>query len=115
MPPGRVTVRRVPGKEIGKDSGETAIYTDGKFVIFINKSKRCFQCNIDTILHEWSHLLTWFKYGGEREDHTSEWGVIHARIYREHCKWDFGRKEKGQKRKPLPGQKQFHFVDEIGS
>ena len=90
--PGRVTVRRVSGKRIGKDHGETAIYTDGKLVTYINEDKHCFQCKIDTILHEWSHILTWFEYGGEREDHTSEWGIIYARIYREHLKWNFGRK-----------------------
>lgn len=92
MPPGRVTVRRVPGKKIKQYQGEAAIYTDGNFVVFINMNQAS-HGKIDTILHEWAHLLTWFEYGGE-EDHTSEWGVIYARIYREHDKWDYGRKKR---------------------
>lgn len=97
MPPGRVTVRRVPSKEIGGDLGETAIYQDGKFIVSINKN-RDFDVQFGTLLHEWAHLLTWFEYSGEREDHTSEWGVLYARIYREYFKWGFGRKGKHEKR-----------------
>jgi hypothetical protein len=106
VPPGQVVVRRVPGAKIGKDQGETAVYTDSKFVVFINQSRE-FQNQISILLHEWAHLLTWFEYGdvsflpgsrrGVREDHTAEWGVVYARIYREHDRWNYGRKRKEEK------------------
>ncbi len=66
--------------------------TPFRFLIRINKKKN-FDAKIDTLLHEWAHCLTWLG-DGQDEDHSPEWGISHARIYRRFLEWDFGRKKK---------------------
>lgn len=36
---------------------------------------------VDTLLHEWAHCLTW-TYSTKVDDHSPEWGVNYARLYR---------------------------------
>jgi len=36
---------------------------------------------VDTLLHEWAHLLCWFNCP-EDEPHGPEWGIAYARVYR---------------------------------
>lgn len=37
---------------------------------------------VDTVIHEWAHLLAWRRHGTEVEEHGSEWGLAHAECYR---------------------------------
>ena len=61
------------------------------FIIRLHKPSE-YRVKMDTILHEWAHVLTWFdcKY----EDHPNVWGEKYAGIYRSWLKWNIGRKEK---------------------
>ena len=59
----------------------------GWFLIRLNKNDG-YKVKIDTILHEWAHVLTWFDT--ECETHGNTWGEAYARIYRAWLKWDFG-------------------------
>jgi predicted SprT family Zn-dependent metalloprotease len=73
-----------------KDDGETE-YASGRFKIRINRRTSLTQ-RIDSILHEWAHVLTWFG-AGHYEEHPDEWGLCYAKIYRAFMDWDFGRKK----------------------
>lgn len=72
--------------------GYTQLET-GYFQIKIN-GKKSFALKIDTLIHEWAHALTWFGAETHNEDHSAEWGVQYAKIYRMFCEWNFGREEK---------------------
>ena len=63
----------------------------GRFVIRIRRDQS-HTMRIDSLLHEWAHVLTWF--GLDEDDHAEEWGLAHSRIYRAWCDWDYGRKKK---------------------
>jgi hypothetical protein len=81
-------IKSVPMK---KHHGYTELEV-GYFQIKIN-CKQSFSLRIDTLIHEWAHVLTWF--GAEtHEDHSTEWGLAYAKIYRTFVEWDFGRKAK---------------------
>ena len=79
-----------------KTHGWTA-FPDGcgprEFDIRINR-KQCFALKVDTLIHEWAHVLTWFGEAFQREEHSAEWGLAYARIYRTFIEWDFGREGK---------------------
>lgn len=61
------------------------------FKIRINR-KKSLAIKLDTLIHEWAHCLTWF--GAEQlEDHSDEWGLQYAKIYRAYLDWNFGRTE----------------------
>jgi len=65
------------------------IFKNHRFLIRIN-SKKAFSERIDTILHEYAHALTWF--GADCvEDHSDEWGLCYAKLYRAWDEWDYGR------------------------
>ncbi len=68
--------------------GETD-FKRGSFIIRINMQK-WFPTRVDTILHEWAHAMTWFG-AGHYEDHSDEWGLAYAKIYRGWDEWDYGR------------------------
>lgn len=55
------------------------------FEIRISKAMS-FQERIDTLLHEWAHMLAW-NSPNPNEDHGPEWGVAHARLYTAYVKW----------------------------
>ena len=85
-PPYPVIVRSIP---IRKFHGDTAYEDSGWFRMRINR-KKSFNLRIDTIIHEWAHVLTWF--GAEvHEDHSAEWGMAYARIYRTFIEWNYGK------------------------
>ena len=76
--------------------GDYQIYgdTDRKptyYLIRFHKSAK-YATLIDTIWHEWAHVLTWF--AAKYEEHPNEFGEAYARIYRAWLKWDFGRGDK---------------------
>lgn len=82
-----ICVRSVPMK---KDQGYTE-YVTAWFHIKINR-KQSYELRIDALIHEWAHCLTWF--GAETdEDHSSEWGIAYAKIYRTHDEWNYGREK----------------------
>ena len=95
--PAQVTVH-VQSKLLKKDQGETEYISDGShkdgewFNIKINR-KQSFLSRIDTLIHEWAHCLTWF--GAETyEDHSSEWGIALAKIYRTFIEWNYGQENR---------------------
>jgi hypothetical protein len=82
------TIRSVP---TGKCHGYTE-YDKCCFRIKIER-RQSFYLRIDTLIHEWAHVLTWF--GAEtHEDHSSEWGLAYAKIYRTFVEWNYGREVK---------------------
>jgi hypothetical protein len=81
-----VKVRRV--KLVGK-CGDCS-YEQSHFDIRINKADP-FRVQLDTLIHEWAHALSWFTPGVE--DHSGEWGLAYARIYSAYVRWNFGKGE----------------------
>jgi len=81
-----VTVRSKPLKKL---CGET-IYENHWFKIFIHRNQ-CFTLRVDTLIHEWSHALTWFGAETHNEDHSAEWGIQYAKIYRIFYEWNWGK------------------------
>lgn len=78
-----VSVRSIPMKKL---HGFTEY--EKRFYVKINR-KQSYKLRIDTLIHEWAHCLTWF--GAETdEDHSSEWGLAYARIYRTFIEWNYG-------------------------
>ncbi len=78
----------VRSKPMKKYQGTTR-YSGKRFCIEINR-KQCFLLRIDTLIHEWAHALTWFGAETHIDDHSSEWGLAYARIYRAYIAWNFG-------------------------
>ena len=85
-----VRVRSRPLKDYSGDCSLRAFY----FEIRIN-SKKPFTERIDTILHEWAHVITWFG-AGQAEDHSDEWGLWYAKLYRNWDEWKYGKERKGE-------------------
>lgn len=52
---------------------------------------QCFNLRIDTLIHEWAHILTWFGAEMYNEDHSAEWGIAYAKIYRTFLEWNWGK------------------------
>ncbi len=63
---------------------------------------------LDTLLHEYAHVLSWFGAEFETEEHGSEWGIAYAKLYRTFIEWNYGRNEIKQDG-PLSGQQSFDF------
>ena len=89
----------VQSKLIKKNQGYTEYICDGShkdgewFSIKIDR-KQCFLLRIDTLIHEWAHCLSWS--GAETsEDHSAEWGIAYAKIYRTFIEWNWGRDHGG--------------------
>lgn len=92
--------------------GETEFFR-GYFYINVNKA-HTYRLKIDTLLHEYAHVLTWFGAESDIEDHGAEWGITYAKLYRTFLEWDYGvadRPESGKasNHKPLPGQLELDF------
>jgi len=53
---------------------------------------------IETLIHEWAHVLSWFGAETHLDDHSAEWGLAYARIYRTFVEWNYGMelKQKGE-------------------
>ena len=50
-----------------------------------------FDLKVDALIHEYAHCLTWFGESFQQEEHSSEWGIAYAKIYRTYIEWNFGR------------------------
>ena len=83
----------VRSRSLKEDQGETELIgLPTWFHIRINR-KQSYLSRIDTLIHEWAHCLTWF--GAEtHEDHSSEWGIAYAKIYRTFIEWNYGQEKK---------------------
>jgi len=79
-----VKVRRVRLKELCGNCQ----YEESHFIIRVNKSDP-FRVQLDTLIHEWAHTLSWFTPGVD--DHSGEWGLAYARIYSAFIRWNYGR------------------------
>ena len=71
-------------RKLALDDGMCGWAGDGRkgFVISINK-ELCYNCKVDTIIHEYAHAITMAsgEYNPE-EDHDSKWGEAYAKVYR---------------------------------
>jgi hypothetical protein len=85
MPPGvPVTVRTQKMKVSGDSLGVMKLGRMVGIVIRINDGS-CWQCRIDTLMHEWAHSMEWSAHwadGSPKEDHGETWGVWYAKIYK---------------------------------
>ncbi|KKL56725.1 hypothetical protein LCGC14_2242530 [marine sediment metagenome] len=88
-PSSKVSVRSLEIKEHGCTTFGYAPMV-GSFEIQINR-KKSFSLRIDTLLHEWAHCVTWLGAETDIEDHSAEWGVAYAKIYRTFLEWNYGR------------------------
>ena len=77
----RVRVRQLDTKDQG-----SCDYINHRFEIDVKK--QCLNLRIDTLLHEWSHAMTWF--GNDADPHGPEWGMMYARLYRTWLTWNYG-------------------------
>jgi hypothetical protein len=93
-----------------KDFGDTT-YNKSPKNFFIRINRNCsFAQKADTLLHEWAHCLSWFGAESEIEDHSAEWGIMYAKLFRTFIEWNYGRAEKKRaKDAPLLGQQEFDF------
>ena len=83
----RVHVRMFDSK---KNEGECRFYPNkGLFVILIKRGM-CLGLNIDAVIHEWAHTMSWPSEKGN--EHSREWGIAYAKIYRAFLVWNYGRK-----------------------
>jgi len=57
----------------------------------IRISKQCFHLKIDSLIHEWAHLLTW--HGNDEDEHGEEWALMFGKIYRAFILWDLGKEK----------------------
>jgi hypothetical protein len=84
-----VRVRRIKLNDL---CGDCAYYdTERYFSIRINKSDP-FRVQLDTLIHEWAHTLSWFTTGVD--DHSGEWGLSYSRIYGAFIRWNYGKGNK---------------------
>lgn len=79
-------------KKLEKLCGET-IFGTCEFKINIHR-QQCFTLRVDSLIHEWAHALTWFGAETHNEDHSAEWGIQYAKIYRTFYEWNWGREHK---------------------
>lgn len=93
-----------------KDYGDTTYLENMKGFRVRIRARQSLSIKLDTVLHEYAHVLSWFGSESEIDDHSAEWGITYARLYRMHLEWDFGRAQKKRaKSGPLPGQLEFEF------
>jgi len=86
-----ITVHQVEPETIDKKYGHTWLDDDAGYLrIEINKRK-WFGQKLDTVLHEWAHALTWFGAETNYEDHSAEWGIAYAKVYRTFLRWYCGK------------------------
>ncbi len=87
-----------------KDYGDTDFCMKTlRFFVRIKKGQPL-GVKLDSLQHEWAHALTWEGADTYIEEHSPEWGVAYAKIYRTFLQWDYGRSNG-----PLLGQREFSF------
>ena len=82
--------RRVVIRSMRKMKWQGEALLHGKlFSIEVNK-EQSFNLRIDALIHEWAHILTWFGESFQAEEHSAEWGIAYAKIYRTWLEWNYG-------------------------
>ena len=71
-------------RKLAFDDGMCGWAGDGRKGFIISVSKElCYNCKVDTIVHEYAHAIT--MAGGDydsREDHDGKWGEAYDKVYR---------------------------------
>lgn len=70
-----------------KDLWGTASFE--KFFLIEIHPDRSLSVKLVMLLHEYAHCLTWFG-ADQKEDHSDEWGLWYAKLYRAFGEWGFG-------------------------
>ena len=83
------TIKSITIKEYGYTEFKNSPPGYG-FCVKINR-KQCFALRVETLIHEWAHALTWFGAETHLDDHSAEWGITYARIYRTFIEWNWGK------------------------
>lgn len=63
------------------------------YQIVVNR-KQSFALRVDTLIHEWAHVISGFEREIHNNDHNAEWGLAYARIYRTFVEWNYGKEFK---------------------
>jgi len=79
-PAGDVVVRRHFSKAYGGDLGRAWLRPDGTAMISIARNLPA-EAAVDTLVHEWGHVLAWRRYGDDVDDHGPEWGMCMAEAF----------------------------------
>lgn len=78
-----VRIKYVETLEKRGEFGTAELVDDKKFVITIDKTT-CEDIAIDTLMHEWAHILSWTvgnNWKKWQEEHGPEFGVAYSRVY----------------------------------
>jgi len=78
----RVSVRRLPSEEMSEEYGYVLKERD-KFEIYIDKGLTEYETE-NVLLHEWAHMLAWQPYHPLMGDHSANWGVWYALVWRKY-------------------------------
>jgi len=73
-----------------KDCGDTTFSDKTQDFKVRIRGNQSLSLKLDTVLHEWAHVITWFGAEFQTEAHGGEWGIAYARIYRTFLDWDYG-------------------------
>ncbi len=82
--PVQLQLRRLPGRDIHRTDGVTVL--KGRVIYIFIDSRLTWPEMLDVLMHEWAHAMDWRHYSLENRrlaDHTDEWGLYYARIYRD--------------------------------
>jgi len=77
-----VSVRRVAQKDFGNAGTYEQDPTNPKRRFWITiKNTLDEQAAIDTLLHEWAHVLSWESWDTTGEEHNPVWSYYHSVVY----------------------------------
>lgn len=85
-----VKVRRIPLRHYSVDGD--CCFTGKDYRIRIEKNQP-FSAQMDSLFHEWAHVLSWLAMPGE-SDHSGSWGLAYAAIYSAFERWNYGKGDK---------------------
>ena len=79
---------RVRRQKLDKETDGDCLFLNDKkyFRVRINKKLKEYEA-IETLLHEWAHVLAWDCCN--KDYHCDAWGKYYSRIYRKYFKQDF--------------------------
>ena len=78
----RVSVRRLPSEEMTEEYGYVTKERD-KFEIYIDRGMTTYETE-HVLLHEWAHMLAWQPHHPLMGDHSPNWGVWYALVWRKY-------------------------------
>ena len=68
-------------RRVLKQQCALCVFEKSRFRLTID-SNASFQHQLDLLLHEWAHAMSWFAPELEKTDHPDEWGLCLSRCYR---------------------------------